>query len=135
MHRRLEDRRENAPTPTGQKEKCTEIKKTEEKFTEIKKTEGNMHRTLEDDRKTIYQNLEERRKIPRNLEDGKKNAPKFREQKEEITKTSKTRGETHRNPSTILLASLSVFLEFPIVCDKLLLSVMNSCCFPYNKTN
>jgi hypothetical protein len=53
MYPTLEHRRKNAPKSRGQKEICTEIKKTEKKFTQIKKRERerNMHRTLEDSRK------------------------------------------------------------------------------------
>jgi hypothetical protein len=129
MHRILEDRRENAPNFRGHKGKCTEIKKTEENFTEIKKTKWNMYRTLEDSRKKIYQNLEERRKMPRNLEEGNENSQKRREQKDEITETSRTRGEKHRNPAILLLAAQSMFVAFPILCSKLLLSTLNSCRF------
>jgi len=67
--------------------------------------------------------------MPRNLEDGKENAPKGREQTEEITEPSRTRREKHRNPAIPLLAALSIFVAFPVVCNKLLSSIVNSCCF------
>jgi hypothetical protein len=129
MHRILEDVRENVSNPRGQKEKRAEIKKTDVKFTEIKKTEGNIHRTLEDSREEIYQNLRERRKMLRNLEDGKENAQKCKEQKEEIAETSRKRGEKHRNPAILSLAALSLFVAFSIVCSKVLLSIVDSCFF------
>jgi hypothetical protein len=44
----------------------------------------------------------------RNLEDGKENTPKCSEQEDEITETSRTRGEKHRNPAIVLLAALSI---------------------------
>jgi hypothetical protein len=65
----------------------------------------------------------------RNLEDGKENSPKCREQKEEITEPSRTRGQTHRNPAILLLAALSMFVVFSVVCNKLLSTIVNTCCF------